>query len=397
MTGTALAERKDVPALMELHQDRITPFLPKGMTFQRVIGEVALAASENPTLLECTPESIVRGVIRALRMDLEIGVDFFLVPFRDRGQMVCTGIPGYRGLADLAQRCGAARSVEAHCVYEGESFKIEHGLVPQLYHHPHLIASDRGKLLGAYYIIKLGRGKDPLFDFLPIADIEAVRKMSKQWSPEKVRECPPWWAEKRAILKGLKLVPKNAAFAAKLALWEEGDAAEFVAPIDQPRIAQSSDAGDIVGDSAENGQAPRVYTAPVRTPPPAAGSGTPAQDARVAAAKALAFPFQKDKKNSLYGKPLGEIKSEGLRKVASWIRERQDETPGFHQVTLEAIGLVLGDREKEQEVMQLETDSASPKQNPTALAPGKVSDALPKNAPDDLPSALLDEDDDLPF
>lgn len=217
--GQSVARRapvKSAIAMMEEARDRISVFLPKGVEFERVIGEVALAVRENPVIADCTPESVVRSVIRALRMDLEIGVEFYLVPFNEKGTKVCTGIAGYKGLANLAVRCGAARSVSSHCVYEGDQFAMEHGLNPVLRHQPERDPKKRGALLGAYYLIELPRGV-PLFDYLPLADIDAVRAKSKQWNQNIVKDCPPWWARKRAVLAGLTLVPKNVRFANALA------------------------------------------------------------------------------------------------------------------------------------------------------------------------------------
>lgn len=264
-TSTAVAPRPIKTALAMLNdaRERIAPFIPKGYTFERIMGEVGLAVKENPKIADCTPESVVRAVIRALRMDLEIGIEFHLVPFDQRnGPTLCTGIAGYRGLANLAVRCGAARSVQAHALYENEEFQMEHGLNPILRHVKEKDAKRRGAMLGAYYIVNLPRGADPLFDFLPLADIDAVREKSKQWNPTKVRECPPWWAKKRAVLVGLSLVPKNVRFAeamARIDQWDDteeattktvdGDAPQIAAPAATREPGEES-GGDDLDDRA---------------------------------------------------------------------------------------------------------------------------------------------------
>lgn len=246
-------QKLTVASLLTHHRERLAPFLPRGITLERVIGEASLAARENPAILECTQESILRSVIRGLRMDMEIGVEFYLIPFSERvklpnGQwerrMVCTGVAGYKGLANLAIKCGAVRSVQAHCVYEREVFEIEHGLTPILRHVPAKIAADRGPMIGAYYLIRLPRNEE-LYDFLPIADIEAVRAKSKQWGPDKVPECPWWWARKRAVIVGLGLVPKNPRFADAMRRAEEMDGEDELEELDEipatPAVASLAD------------------------------------------------------------------------------------------------------------------------------------------------------------
>lgn len=63
-------------------------------------------------------------------------------------------------------------------------------------------------------------------------------------------------------------------------------------------------------------------------------------------AAAMPFPFQKGK--PVHGTPMGEMSTESLQKVAAWIREKQAETPDFHEPTLAAITIILEDRAKMQ-------------------------------------------------
>ena len=170
-------------------------------------------------------------------------------------------------------------------------------------------------------------------------------------------------------------------------------------------------------------------------------------------AMTLPFPFDRDKPNGSHGKPLRELSTSHLGKVAQWIAKQQ-ETRGadWHAETHEAITLVLGARgyeapataeqkaritelldqadldEKEREKFaraagntkkpmsasraddmiaylaklvppQAEGTAAAPATTggpvDTTLAPGKVEDALDKNVAAKL--AAGDDDDSLPF
>lgn len=234
-----------------------------GVSLRELGAALALARLEQPDLFKCTPQSLLRAVTRGLSLRMEIGREFYLVPFKERKRvrddngnwseevtLVCTGIPDYKEVAKLAVSTGAARSVEAACVYQNEieqdRFIFRKGTNGGIDHNPMLDASKRGPLAGAYYVIQLPR-YGVLFDFLPIADIEEVRMRSQQWGPKKFKECPPWWAKKRATIAGLKLVPQHPKFApyyAALASGESAEVAQLEAPVvpfqdddEPPRIA----------------------------------------------------------------------------------------------------------------------------------------------------------------
>jgi recombination protein RecT len=182
---------------------RITPLLPKGVALERIAQEIHFAAKKNDDFLKATPESILRAVARGVQLDLIFGESLHLVRFGTE----CTLVVDYKGLAELAQRSGAARAVEADCVYEGDVFEFEKGLDAKLRHIP-TSPTKRGKMLGAYCVIRRGGGVST-FDFMPMEDIEVIRKKSKSWSPDKVGPCPPWYAMKTVTRRTLKLVPKN--------------------------------------------------------------------------------------------------------------------------------------------------------------------------------------------
>ena len=174
-------------------------------------------------------------------------------------------------------------------------------------------------------------------------------------------------------------------------------------------------------------------------------------------AMTLPFPFDRDKPNGSHGKPLRELSTSHLEKVAQWIAKQQESRGSdWHAETHEAITLVLGARDAQApatdaqkariaelldkadldqptrekyaraagntkkpmsagraddmigflaklvppQTEQTELEGAtglSPSEAPidTALAPGKVEDALDKNVAAAL--AKGDDEDSLPF
>lgn len=204
-------------------QDRIAPFVPKGMDIEEVLQLCHMAVRKNPDLLKCKGETIVHSVCTILSWGLVIGQTAYLVPYG----RTCTPVADYKGLAELMVRSGAVRHVQARCVYENEPFRCIYGLEPVLEHERYADEQARGALKGAYCILTLPGGIKE-FEYLPIADIERIRKKhSKQWGPDKVKDCPDWYAEKTAVRKTAKLAAKNPRMRGVMKVIEEDAAIEL--------------------------------------------------------------------------------------------------------------------------------------------------------------------------
>jgi recombination protein RecT len=276
-TAVAVREPHGITALLssDAARKRIAPLLPPGVTMEAIQSEVFFAAQLNPEILECAPASILRAVARGVQLDLVFGEDLHLVPFNtkvskrgepDRYAKLCTLIVGYKGLAKLVVRSGAARAVESAAVYANDHFEYELGLDAKLRHIPVEDPAKRGALRGAYCIIRRGHGLST-FEFLPLAKIEARRALSKKWGPKTYPECPDWYAEKSAIRSTTDLLPKSRKLQVVLqhvdaAETEEVPAGEFEivdaapAPADPtapPAHSEDDDAwpGQLTGEDEE--------------------------------------------------------------------------------------------------------------------------------------------------
>jgi len=229
---------------------RIEPFLPAGVRVDRVIAAATMATKVTPDLLKCTPESIVMAVARIQQWGLEIGTTAHLVPFntkvklpdgKEEYQKICTPVADYKGLIELMVASRAVRMVEARCVHEGDHFVYRQGLNPQLDHIPCSDHKTRGRIIGAYCVLRLPFGSS-VFEFMSIEDIDEIRiKHSKQW---KNGPCPPWYAKKTVVRQGSKMVPKGSNVANALAVMAQDTQEEFgtfeipaaLAGDDRPRI-----------------------------------------------------------------------------------------------------------------------------------------------------------------
>jgi len=173
------------------------------------------AATSRPDLLMATKESLVESIRDAAMLGLEpVGAtgDGAIVVYHERRTVngrdewvdVARFQPMYRGLLKLARRSDQLASIDAHVVYAGDQIELDLGSQPSVRHAPAL--QGRGKPIGVYAVAELTNGRRYV-DWMPIADVEAVRKVSK------AADKGPWvsfWSEmarKTAIRRLMKRLP----------------------------------------------------------------------------------------------------------------------------------------------------------------------------------------------
>ena len=121
--------------------------LPRWLNIDRFLRVCLTSILKNPTLLECTRESICSAMICCAQLGLEpilnlchllrynhkikIGSEWIKVP-------ECTFQMGYKGFIELAGRHDDV-IVTAHCVYEHDDFDIKYGRHEDLIHNPKFI------------------------------------------------------------------------------------------------------------------------------------------------------------------------------------------------------------------------------------------------------------------
>ena len=95
--------------------------MPKGMEAQQLVRDALTCLRQTPKLAECTPQSVLGGLMTCSQLGLRPGVlgHAYLLPFWDRKQngMVAQLVVGYRGLVELAHRSGQIQSLIARTVY----------------------------------------------------------------------------------------------------------------------------------------------------------------------------------------------------------------------------------------------------------------------------------------
>jgi len=207
--------------LLEQRKGAIAAVLPTHMTPERLIKISLVAASRNPALLACSPESIFSSLMDASQLGLEpfTGLNLsYIIPYKNgrTGVSEAKFIPSYRGMLELARRSGQIKSIDSDIIYEHDKWEIEKGLSSKLVHIPNFTIKDRGKPLLVYSIAKF---KDDGYQFtiMTIDQVEKIRSKSKS------ANSGPWvdfWEEmaKKSCLKSLlKLCPMGIELAKAVA------------------------------------------------------------------------------------------------------------------------------------------------------------------------------------
>lgn len=103
--------------------EKFQPILKKGT--EAYIQSALLCITDNPKLLECTPQSLVKSVLRSATLGLSLDPALrqaFIIPRWNKqlNSQVAYFQPHYNGLYNLASRTGKYRAINVSPIYEGE-------------------------------------------------------------------------------------------------------------------------------------------------------------------------------------------------------------------------------------------------------------------------------------
>lgn len=182
--------------------------------FQRVVLTVV---QSTPDLLEADRQSLFDSCIKCASDGLiPDGREAALTVFntkvkrggRDEWIKKVQYIPMLAGIQKRVRNSGLIDSIQAHVIYEKDTFEWEQGFDERIVHKP-FFPGDRGKPVGVYAIAKFKDGSRQ-FEVLDIPAIEKIRSSSKsgQYGPWK-----DWWdqmARKSAFKRLAKWLPLDA-------------------------------------------------------------------------------------------------------------------------------------------------------------------------------------------
>lgn len=212
--------KKDEPirsmqGLVVKMQDQIKAALTgTALAPERFTRIVLTTLSSNRQLQQCKPETFLGAMMQAAQLGVEPNTPLgqaYLIPYRNHGQLECQFQLGYKGYLSLFYRSGG-KDLQAHEVYENDTFEFEFGLEPKLRHVPAM--RDRGQVI-AYYAV--WRTQDGGYGF-DVMSVEDVREHMRKFSKAAEKGFSPWstnfdeMAKKTVIKKALKYAPLSTEF-----------------------------------------------------------------------------------------------------------------------------------------------------------------------------------------
>ena len=189
--------------------------LPSVLTPERFTRMALSALTATPGLDQCSPNSFVAAMLNAAQLGLEPNTPLgqaYLLPYKTRNGDVCQFILGYKGLIDLAYRSGDIEVIQAHMVYEHDTFECSYGLEPTLKHTP--ADGDRGIPKKVYALFKTKSGG---YGF-EVMSVDECRRIGEKFSKSYNSSFSPWQTNfeemcKKTVLKRvLKYAPMKSDF-----------------------------------------------------------------------------------------------------------------------------------------------------------------------------------------
>lgn len=208
-------EKKTMQTYIKSMEGEIKKALPSVITPERFTRMVLSAVSTNPQLGSCTPSSFLGAMMSAAQLGLEPNTPLgqaYILPYKNKGTLEAQFQLGYKGLIDLAYRSGEVEVVQAHIVYENDTFECEYGLEPKLTHIP--ADSNRGNPVKVYAMFKTKSGG---YGF-EVMSMDDVRSHAEKYSKSFGSSFSPWasnfdeMAKKTVLKKCLKYAPLKSDF-----------------------------------------------------------------------------------------------------------------------------------------------------------------------------------------
>lgn len=189
-------------------QAQLTLALPKHLKVDKFVRVILTAMNTTPALATCTMASVAQCVLDAAQMGLLINKrEAHLIPFKDKdkGTVVCTLIPDFKGLCKLAIQSGSVSNIHADKVCEHDEFEYDRGIVAK---HKIDFKKDRGEAYAYYCIVRMKDGGEKA-EAMNKEDVDKIRARSK------AAKSGPWvsdydeMAKKTVLRRALKTIPMS--------------------------------------------------------------------------------------------------------------------------------------------------------------------------------------------
>ena len=256
-----------------------------GSDTERIMRVTYSLLYRTPKLVECTPFSLLNGIVLAHQMGLVFGTsEVSLVPFGREATIII----GYQGKVKLALASKLITSVHCDCILTGEKFEYyvtEKGV--HFRHRPEFAGRARpteANTVGAYCQLTTSTGGVQT-KVIPLAEILDARGRSRgyQYQVKNGKTDNPWFTDfgamamKTAIHRAMKTAPQDARLGLANSVDDEetgGNAviaeglnpAEFGAADLQQSLVETGSAAQAAIVEAKTGQAPVAIVAKLPDP-----------------------------------------------------------------------------------------------------------------------------------
>ena len=217
--------------LIDIYTPELVRSLPAGVDGPRCVELARQHLREKPELLECTPDSLMSSLSRAMLGGFELGgprADAYIVPFnttlklpggKEVRRKLATCIESWRGLVKLVANTGRmTRQPLVRAIYDGESYdvrivdyetQVEHVLDVN---NPGRRGDDDSKIVAFYAVFWIDGTS--VVHFMPRAEVDAIRdkhsKSNGTWSTH-YKEMGFKSVERQMIARGMVPVSYDQA------------------------------------------------------------------------------------------------------------------------------------------------------------------------------------------
>lgn len=200
---TALAPIDAIRAEMTRMNGEFHKALPQQIPVERFIRTAITAVQMEPSLMQADRRSLFAACMKAAQDGLLVdGREAALVKYGERVQYM----PMVNGILKKLRQSGQLLSINAHVVYENDTFEFELGDNERIVHKPALL--NRGRPIAVYAIAYTTEG-GAYREVMSVADIESIRNLSRSGNSSPWKNHWPEMAKKTVVRRICKRLPSS--------------------------------------------------------------------------------------------------------------------------------------------------------------------------------------------
>ena len=192
----ALVDQSGVELAMDKLMGKNNSLLPSNVAVERIKNSAGFYISNREDLMGLPQKeklSMLYGVLKEAMVGCEAGVDYDIVPFKNK-PVVCRKKEGWYKIIDLIKPAEIVRFT-TNVIIKGDNYK--YNPVTEELHHEMLTTSDKYEdIVASYAYIKFANGFEKTV-FMTKKDLDAIRKVS----PSASSAYSPWTTQTMKMVK----------------------------------------------------------------------------------------------------------------------------------------------------------------------------------------------------